>query len=177
MNSGERIGSMIEEATLNDLDRDKQFKLLLDELTQLKDTHIGSQLTWYKSHSFRPRISFRIVGILIILLSSSIPFIALLQFGYKDILLSIFAVMIAMLSGINSFFHWEHQWRNTEQTYLELLHLVSIWELNIVRAKKEFDGELALKVTERLFEEVRMVTKSEEEEFFKHVQLPSVSAK
>jgi Protein of unknown function (DUF4231) len=159
-------------------DIDEHLRSLLEQLRKIKEYHVNRKLKWYKKNGKTHKIYFRVSGVLIILLSTSIPFIASRNFSAKNIVLSIFALIIAALSGLISFFHWDHSWRNYMQTYFALKHLASEWEMSIIRVEQETDlqkaKESAINATVQLLNNARLVTKTEAADFFKHIESPQV---
>ena len=149
---------------------------LLQELRRIVDENVTSTLRWYKHRAALPRLIFRASGALIIILSVSIPLMAALQYPGKDIVLSAIAVLIAALTGLNSFYRWEDTWRNRRETEFALTHLLSIWELKIVEAMHLGDPrkakELLLVATRQLLEDAKGVTGTETEKFFSNIDWP-----
>ncbi|MFB0536508.1 MAG: DUF4231 domain-containing protein [Anaerolineae bacterium] len=157
---------------------DERFVAVLEELTKIKDAHVVRTLNWYKRYARRPMVFFRASGVLIIILSVSVPFLGVLEGFWKDTVLPIVTLMIAGLTGLSSFFQWQSAWRGYRQTQFTLEHLLSIWELRIVEAKHHPDTqegiEIALQVTKQLLDDARAATAAETEEYFELVQLPRI---
>ena len=149
---------------------------LLQELRRIVDENVASTLRWYKQRAALPRFIFRVSGALIIILSASIPLLAALEYPGKDIVLSATAVLIAALTGLNSFYRWEDTWRSRRETEFALTHLLSIWELKIVEAMHLGDPrkakELLLVATRQLLEDAKAVTGVETEKFFSNIEWP-----
>lgn len=146
----------------------------------IKNKYVVSVKEWFKSQARQSMILFRFSGVLIIILSVSIPFLVTFEWVWKDIVLSIVALTIAGLTGINSFFKWESAWRGYRQTQFALEHLLAIWELKMIEAKNCTDLEeglkMAMNATEQLLKETRGVTSTETEDYFKHVQMPQIKS-
>lgn len=149
---------------------------LLEQLRGLVQTQVVETRDWYKSKAARPRRLFQTAGALVILLSVSIPLLAVLDYPGKDLVLSVIALLIAALTGLNSFFKWESSWRARRQTEFALTHLLSGWDLRIIEAMQEADPEqarqLILQATRQLLEEARVVVGAETEEFFSKMTWP-----
>ena len=131
---------------------------------------------WYEKRAGPPRIAFRVIGVVVILLSLSIPLIASLRFSSKDMVLSLAAVLIAIATSLNSFFKWEQTWQAFRKSEFALGHLLTVWELRRVEAMHETDPIKArdriLTATEQLIEEANKVTSSETQQFFDRIELP-----
>jgi uncharacterized protein DUF4231 len=155
---------------------DPDFQTILNELISLKDTYVIKQLKWYETHARQPMILFRVSGVLIILLSVSIPFLATLEGLWRTIVLPIVALLVAGVTGLLSFFRWESDWKGYRQTQFTLDYLLSIWELKITQAKHERDTQqaidMALQATQQLLDATYGTTSAEAEEYFQRVQIP-----
>lgn len=132
---------------------------------------------WYEGHAKRPMILFRTFGALVIVLSVCVPFLGTLdESAWKSIALSLVALAIAGLTGLNAFFQWQSQWQGFRQTQFALEHLLSKWELEIVKVKYHPDKEealqMAVEVTARLLDQARDATATETGEFFKGIRAP-----
>src|SRR5260370_35164944 len=129
---------------------------------------------WYEAHANRPRIAFRAVGVVVILLSLSIPFIAALRFTGKDLVLSLSAVLIAIATSLNSFFKWEQTWQAFRKSEFALDHLLTAWHLQRVEALHETHParprERILTATEQLIEDANKVASSETKQFFDMIE-------
>jgi uncharacterized protein DUF4231 len=157
---------------------DGLFPSTLRELTEIANTVLVTQI-WFEKRA-RPRmVLFRTAGVLVIVLSVSVPFIAAQTASWKDTALSIAALIIAMLTGLTSFFRWEQAWRSYRQTQYALEHFRVLWKLRIVEAKHHVSPEeaikMAIKATDQLLLDARAITSVETSEYFKNVQMPKGS--
>lgn len=160
----------------NFLQSDERFMSVLEELTRIKDEFVVRQLNWYTTHRRTPMLLFRVSGVLVILLSVSLPFLATLEGLGKTIVLPVIALLIAGLTGLNSFFRWQSDWKGYRQTQLTLEYLLTIWELQIAEARHQVDVQkgidIALQATKQLINTTRTTTSAQAEEYFKRVQIP-----
>ena len=159
----------------NFLQSNKRFLSVLEELTHIKEEFVVRQLNWYKAHARTPMLLFRVSGVLVILLSVSLPFLTTLEGPWKTIILPFISLLIAGLTGLNSFFRWESDWKGYRQTHLTLEYLLTMWELQIAEARCQTDIQkgidMALQATEQLISTTRTSTSDEAEEYFKRVQI------
>jgi hypothetical protein len=122
-------------------------------------------------------ILFRAVGVLVILLSISVPFLGTLEGIWRMVILPLTTLLIAALTGLNAFFQWQSQWQGYRQTQYTLEYLLAKWELEIIRAKHCPDPkeatEVALAATHLLLDQAREITASETSGFFAGIQLPA----
>ncbi len=149
---------------------------LLEKLQRLVRSQVVETRDWYKNNAARPRRLFRAAGATVILLSISIPLLASLQYPAKDLVLSVIALLIAALTGLNAFFKWESSWRSRRQTEFALNHLLSLWDLRIIEAMQEPDPtearKLILTATRQLLQEAQTVVGAETEDFFSKMTFP-----
>ena len=159
---------------------DEKLATLLKQLRPLVDNVVAAR-RYYLKRASRPKNAFRVSGVAVILLSLSIPFIASLQFTGKDILLSAFAVLIAIVTSLGSFYKWEHTWRSYRQAESTLGHLLSLWDFRIIEATQETDTKKGMEkiiiATQQLLEAAHNVTSTETEEFFSKVEWPGEKMK
>src|SRR5581483_4534647 len=157
------------------LQNDKRFLSVLEEVTRIKEEFVGLQFNWYKANARRPMLLFRIAGVLVILLSVSLPFLTTLDGLWKTIVLPVISLLIAGLTGLNSFFRWESAWKGYRQTHLTLEYLLTTCELQIAEARCQVDVQkgidMALQATEQLITMTRTTTSAEAEDYFKRVQI------
>ena len=154
---------------------------LLAELRATVDEQVVATHSWYQQHAKIPRLLYRTSGTLVILLSISLPFLASLDYAAKAVLLSAIALIIAALTGLNSFFAWEQTWRSRRQTEFALAHLLAQWEVklaaaNCVKDQAEKQSKY-IEATEQLLVESRTIVASETEEFFSAAKWPQAKAK
>ena len=157
-----------------------------EQLRNLVDKHIVSDLEWYERHTNKPWFWFRTCGTLLIVLSISLPVLSSVQFPVwlptwfpsKDSLVSLIALIIALLSGIGTFFHWHETWHANTRAKLELRHLFAMWEVRIVEAQlipePSCQAEAAIAATKELFDAAAKVDISNTEGYFKNVQFPEM---
>lgn len=155
--------------------RDERFVATLEELTAIKNQYVVKDLDWYKGHARWPWLLFRGSGLFLILFSVSVPFLATREGFWKETVLPAVALVIAGLTGLNAFFQWQEQWRGFRQAQFTLEeHLLSLWEVKIVKAKQETQVEEAIKIalqaTEELVEKARQAIAAETGQYFERVQ-------
>lgn len=159
---------------------DETLDALLKQLRPLVDNVVAAR-QYYEKRARRPKSAFRVSGVAVILLSLSIPFIASLQFPGKDILLSAFAVLIAVVTSLGSFYKWEQTWRSYRQAEAALGHLLSVWDFRVIEAAQEPEprkgAEKVIAATQQLLEAAHKVTSAETEEFFSKVEWPGEKKK
>jgi hypothetical protein len=85
---------------------DERFISMLKEVSQLKETYVGQQLYRYRKNATRTRLVFRYSGILIILLSVTLPLLTTLKYAWITIVLPIVSLIIVNF-GIKLLISWQ----------------------------------------------------------------------
>jgi hypothetical protein len=159
---------------------DERFISVLKELEAIKENFVVRKIHTYRGWAKQAQLRFRISGALIIGLSVCLPFLTTLKGIWISIVLPIVALVIAGLSGLNTFLRWEANWRGFSQTRYTLEYLLKVWELQVIEAKYETDAqksvEIVVQATKQLLDDVQSTTSTEAEEFFKRVQIPRPSS-
>jgi hypothetical protein len=162
--------------SVNPVNERLKLEKTLSELSRFKDDVIKS-IEWYKKQAPKQMVLFRTFGVLVILLSVSVPFLGTLEGLGKTIVLPVVSVLIAGLTGINAFFNWQSQWQQFRLAQFTLENLVAKWDFEILLAKSEEDEERAIEMvveaTKDLMEQASRVTQAETADFFRGVQSPS----
>lgn len=116
---------------------------------------------------------------MIIVLSVSIPLLTTFHFLGRDLVLSGAALVIAALTGLNSFYGWDQAWRSRQQTAETLDHLIATWRIQMAGARQESDPgkqrDLVATAAQELIDKVRVTTGAEAEQFFSRVRLPQTT--
>ncbi len=147
---------------------------------------LASMIVYYESRTPRKRSFFRTSGVLVILLSAALPVVA--SFGntflgsdgtaiaYKNLAVSIMATAIAVLTGLNAFFHWDATWRGYTQAMFELYEIRAEWEARKAEALLESNPDHALgmlrEAQRRAIAGAYDVAKSEIKEYFTRQSFP-----
>src|SRR5689334_13520679 len=91
--------------TTDSQQRDQRFLSVLGELETIKRKYVvEAHLKWYEQHIQPARIAFFLSGILIILLSVSLPYLATLEGVWRTTVLPVVALIVAALTGLSAFF-------------------------------------------------------------------------
>jgi hypothetical protein len=116
------------------------------------------------------RYLFRISGIILIVLIASLPVIATLEFPNKIPVLTAYSLVIAILTGLRSFFRWEDKWRLFRGQQFALAYLIAQWEMDLSGLASDSDLGDARKEahmkTEELLKETGEAVKREMLAFF-----------
>jgi hypothetical protein len=152
------------------------FTQVLGACREIKDKYVNPRIDWYRTNTKWPRNTYRVVGISTIILSVTLPALASAQFVYKEIVISAISVIIAMLTGLGSFFHWERTWRGNSTAQVAIEQAVGKWELELKRAEFVIGPSdrvnHAIKATDDLLANTGTVVSSESEGFFSNLHAP-----
>ncbi len=112
-----------------------RFAQTLEAANAIKEKYVNPRIRWYETHTSLPRTIYRLVGVATIILSVTLPALASAQFDYKEIVVSAISVVIAALTGLGSFYHWERTWRGNSTAQMAIEQAVGKWELELKRAE------------------------------------------
>jgi len=128
------------------------------------------------------RKEFRRWGMLVIILSATLPVVAAFSDALpgKTLLVSIMAAAIAILTSANSFFHWDTGWHGSTNVQIGIDNLYDDWEIGIVNAKTNTDPveglEQARKTTKIFFDATHNLIESEAKEYLSQQRFPEAKA-
>jgi hypothetical protein len=163
-------------ANLDDSADIGKFRDFVKAAEAIKDQYVEPRIVWYQTHTTGPRLWFRWAGGMTIALSSALPALALAHFNGKDYVLSAMSVLIAMLTGFSSFFHWERIWHGNSNAQMAIEQHCAKWELEIKNAELIQPPEERIqhlyKATSDLLANVAGVTSAETEGFFSALAFP-----
>ena len=152
----------------------------IDTLVHIKSEYVDQTLNWYTSRTLWPRVVFRAVGTVVIVLSLGIPFLVAFKDTFWTWVLPVASFMIAALTALNTFFGWQKTWEKRISIQLTLEGLVALWQTEIAAARLGADPaksfEQALKATQELIEKTQALTVGETKAFFANIRFPVVPA-
>lgn len=143
---------------------------------ELKTRFIDPRIEWYQNHTAAPRFCFRWAGIITIICSVTLPAIAVAEFPYKALALSLMSIAVAALTGLSSFYKWERTWRANSTAQVALQQHVAKWELELANARllvaAQDRANHVYKATSDLLVNAGNVVTSESEGFFSGLSFP-----
>jgi hypothetical protein len=154
---------------------DDHFEEIVAAAQRIRAEYIDPRVTWYRTHTNRPRFLFRVAGVLTILLSVTLPALVVAPaFHYKQLVLSVASIAIAPLAGLGSFYRWERTWRGKSTAQLALEQHIAKWELELTNARMLLDpaarAQHVYQATDDLLTNARNVVSAESEGFFAALQ-------
>ena len=147
-----------------------EVKPVFEEVTALRDT--------YRKRARQNRIWFRLTGVAVIVLSTSLPLMTIPDYGAKKVLLSGVGVTIALLTGLRNFYQWDQLWSLLRQSDFELTYLLAKAKLDVDGAPKDPDAQRHAKLLEiavKLRDDAEAVRRSESTRYFGSLRFPSTS--
>jgi hypothetical protein len=164
---------MSTEAEAQSARQDDAFTMITRAARQIKVEYVDKRIKWYDTHTKTPRWFYYIVGVLTILLSVTLPALASAQFPHKQLVVSVVSVVIAALTGLGSFFHWERTWRGNSTAQVAIEQAVGKWELELKRAEFVVEPkdriDHVIKATDDLLANTGTIVSSESEGFFSNL--------
>ncbi|WP_198044178.1 DUF4231 domain-containing protein [Actinoalloteichus sp. GBA129-24] len=146
----------------------------------LAEAHVSRLRARYDWRARWHRRFFRLGGLLIILASAALPLLTTLDYENKDFVLSATGVVIAVLTGLQTFYRWDKSWATLRAAESSLTELRWEWRLRQEEAKG-LTGDDAdrhrREATERMLAGVREVRLRESEDYFAELRFPSARAR
>ena len=167
---------MVDAATSQIADDVDGFAQALHACHEIKTKYVTPRIHWYETHTEWPRYIYRGVGIATVVLSVTLPALASAQFVHKEVVVSAISVVIAVLTGLSSFYHWERTWRGNSTAQMAIEQAVGKWELELKRAEfvvsQNDRVNHIIKATDDLLANTGTVVSSETEGFFSNLRGP-----
>jgi hypothetical protein len=155
-------------------DQNDPFGQAIASAGAIKVKYVDPRILWYKTHTNLPRIVYRLVGISTIILSVTLPALATAHFYRKELVISTISIVIAALTGLGSFYHWERTWRGNSTAQMALEQAVGKWELELKRAEfvlpQNDRVNHVINATDDLLANTGTVVSSESEGFFSNLR-------
>jgi hypothetical protein len=151
------------------------------ELRRIKEDYVDATLRWYDTHATWPRVVFRASGVLVIVASLALPFLAAAGGELTKISVPVASMLIAVTTGLNSFFGWQKSWEKRMTTKLTLEGAIALWETHVDAAKNIADTakayEAALTATQDLVKSTQSLTVGEATQWFTGQKFPDATQK
>ncbi|MEM1058004.1 MAG: DUF4231 domain-containing protein [Verrucomicrobiota bacterium] len=149
-------------------------------LIELKQKYADKSLDWYRKNANLPRRAYRTCGTLAIVFSAAIPFLAasrgLMSNPEKEIVVSVIAVCISILTGLNAFFTWQSSWQKRITAKMTLEYLIADWESKLVTARRQSDPQIAFQeaseATDALLKATHDLSANETSDWFSNISFP-----
>ncbi|MCK2242663.1 MULTISPECIES: DUF4231 domain-containing protein [unclassified Crossiella] len=130
----------------------------------------------YRFRSRWNRRFFRFTGILVTVLSISLPLITVISFPQKDLTIAVIGVAIALSTGLHSFYQWDKNWGLLRRSDFKLTEAYSAWELEMHHAQSLVDGpnkeQRRYDATKALLDKASVIRGKESESYFDALQFP-----
>lgn len=155
------------------IDVDTSNSISIKEIKTLIDLTVLSDLKWYMSATTRNLIAHWTFGTLIIALSVSLPLITAADYfgdpGMQKKVISIIGILIALITGLRSFFRWGEVYLANMKGMVELKNQVARWRLSIISAESCADPKkgiaLAVAATKDLLMARDVIDKQNTEDY------------
>ncbi|AOS63918.1 DUF4231 domain-containing protein [Actinoalloteichus hymeniacidonis] len=146
------------------------------DLHELAEAHVLELRERYDWRAGWHRRFFRISGMLIIIGSASLPLFTTLDYANKEFVLSTLGVVIALLTGLQTFYRWDRSWATLRAAESSLTQLHWEWLLEQESATSLTGDAVEQQrraATEALLAGVREVRARESEDYFAELRFPS----
>jgi hypothetical protein len=136
----------------------------------------------YKARAANHRRWFRVSGILIIVLSATLPLLAGADFDGKNVVIGVIGVAVAVVAGLRNFYKWDHLWGVLRRSAFELDFLLAQWRLDVAniacdRKQKAAKMEAIRKRTADLAAAANEVRERESSGYFTSLSFPGAEKK
>jgi hypothetical protein len=146
--------------------------LAQDSVNKLRD-HYDWRAKWH-------RRLFRFSGILVIVVSASLPLLAGFSYPGKNVVIAVSGVVIATATALRTFYQWDQMWALLRRTHFGLIEASNQWRLAFGRAEATTDPaereQRAYEATEALLAKIESIRSAETEKFFSSLAFPEDSA-
>ena len=150
------------------------FAHAIDSARAIKLKYVDGKLEWYKEHKLLPRLLYRLVGIATVVLSVTLPALTTAEFSNKNLIISSMSILIAALTGLGSFYHWDRTWQKNATAQAAIEGYVAKWELELARAVELAASGDRIKhvydATDDLIANTSKIISSETQDFFASLQ-------
>jgi hypothetical protein len=164
------LSSSLPEASANPL---LTYRALAEESVDKLRNQYDWRARWH-------RRNFRFTGLVVILISASLPLLAGFKYPGKDLVIALAGVIIAAATGLRTFYQWDQMWGLLRRTHFSLNQASVQWRLAFGRAEATADPvereRLAYTATEELLKKIEAIRVAESEKFFSALAFPENTA-
>lgn len=136
---------------------------------------VKTDLAWYRKYTTLAAFAHRAAGISVIILSASLPLVVTHNFPRKELVVSIIGALIAIISGLNSFYRFGDLWKTNMKGMVELKNQMANWELGMLEAERDSvnGAALALKSTKELLSGLIAIDTKNSEDYIGTINFPT----
>jgi hypothetical protein len=162
-----------------DPSEEERFKAAVEEANAIKSQCVDPRIAYYAKHTPWPRFWFRAAGFSIVLCSAVLPAVAATpadNLPHKDLIVTGLSIMVAILSSLATFYHWDRTWRGNYNARIAIEQFCSKWLLELSRAEHSLKPgdriDHVYQATDDLLTNVKSVVASESGTFFDGLRIP-----
>jgi ABC-type multidrug transport system fused ATPase/permease subunit len=104
-----------------------------NQIQEYKD-FLNRTIEWFRWHASKAMILHNGIRFLVVVMSASLPLLSNLD---DRVISSVVAVVIAILTALDTQFKWGEEWRQFRSTQMELERLVRIFSQGVLESDKE----------------------------------------
>lgn len=141
---------------------------------------VNRTAAWYRELHKRAKASrylFRGSGVLVLLLSASLPVLAASDYHSNRLVVAGVGSAIGTLTAVSSFYRWGDRWRIYRRAELDLEAALREWEAKIIEGSLAYGAQSlerstqALAATQHLIEQTKGIVENQHSAFFEALQL------
>jgi hypothetical protein len=136
------------------------------------DGYVTMLRAFYHSRAIWHRRFYRVSGALVILTGAGLPVLANLDYGAKNVVVSLAGTLVAVLAALHGFYRWDQSWillRNTEITIT-----ASYWEWRAALAETD-DVAARTSLTSEFLRTLAKIRDEESLTYFKNLAFPATT--
>lgn len=140
-------------------------------VVQAADKYANALIEFYSTRAWWHRKFYRLTGIAVILTSVSLPVLTSLDYPGKSLSISILGSVVAAITALGVFYHWDQSWvllRSTE-ILLTRVYLDFRGTLMGVPSSRQADDPAAREAARQLLVKLSEIRLKEANEFFEQI--------
>lgn len=146
----------------------------IQAIKDLVESTVEVDMKWYRQSSIAAGRAHYAFGTLVIAFSASLPLISSQSFPRKDLVISVIGILIAFLSGLNSFYRPGELWKTNMKGMVELKNELAKWQLRMVEAEHapQEGTAIAVEATNELFAILKTIDIRNADDYVNTISVP-----
>ncbi|MEU3271468.1 DUF4231 domain-containing protein [Saccharomonospora sp. NPDC006951] len=131
--------------------------------------------TFYNSRAVWHRRFYRFSGILVIAAGAGLPVVANLDYGAKELVVSLMGTLVALLTALHAFYRWDQSWMLLRHTEMRLTSAYWAWRAALPAADGAPDPA-TVALTRDFLLALSQIRDQEAVSFFEKLSFPTATA-
>lgn len=138
-----------------------------DTFIQSAERYVLRLRTFYDSRAQWHRRLYRLSGVLVITIGVALPVTTTLEGRTKDVTIAVGGLLVALLTGLRSFYRWDRNWSLLRRTEIDITALYLAWKGS--PAQIDPDPDTRRRAAVELLETAADIRRAESGLFFKNI--------